>query len=163
MASWVCDFISTVTSIAPRIIKSGNNQIGFFMVFIERSVFHKAGGWQARSGGHRILFSIARPIPSRPANQNALPIKCGTALRFGVGSHHCRDSCLRQQCHRDRTARAQGRSLRGIAKSATLFQARPREAVTVGAKQKPCLRIDGTSDTLVPHENFYPPRNRRPD
>src|SRR5205823_789926 len=48
-------------------------------------------------------------------------------------------------------------------KSATLFQARAREVVTVGAKQKPCLRIDGTSDTLVPHENFYPPRNRRPD
>ena len=37
MISWVGDwlFISTVTSIAPRIIKSGNSQISFFMVFIE--------------------------------------------------------------------------------------------------------------------------------
>ena len=42
MTSWVCDFISTVTSIAPRIIKSGNSQISFFMVLIKKNVPEKA-------------------------------------------------------------------------------------------------------------------------
>jgi len=38
--SWVGDepFISTATSIAPRITKSDNSQISFFMVLIEGSV-----------------------------------------------------------------------------------------------------------------------------
>jgi hypothetical protein len=38
-----------VTSIAPRIIKSGNSQRSFFMVFIGRSLPQKAAGPQAPS------------------------------------------------------------------------------------------------------------------
>jgi hypothetical protein len=39
VTSWVyAELFTTVTSIAPRIIKKGNSQRSFFMVFIEGSV-----------------------------------------------------------------------------------------------------------------------------
>jgi hypothetical protein len=69
MTSWVCDFISTVTSIAPRIIKSGNSQISFF---IGRSLPEKAAGSQARSPLLEIALVLVRfdYVASRIVNAN---------------------------------------------------------------------------------------------